>query len=209
MLVVMGFDVNVRRYNNIFVQGVSALYFVVRCGVLDSFVCLVTYKVDVMMFDSQGWVFVYYVVFFNYVDCFMYLIYCEFKLLEFKFKDDLEFISIFLVFLSGVFDLVKCLIEFGAQYIFIDKEGNGVVYFVVFYFYINILEYFISWNNDEVLVWDLFVGMLKFVDDKRKYSVVKCFEVLFLVLENNWKFILYVGGVFVFVDFFRFENVEF
>lgn len=71
------------------------------------------------------------------------------------------------------------------------------------------MEYFISWNNDEVLVWDLFVGMLKFVDDKRKYSVVKCFEVLFLVLENNWKFILYVGGVFVFVDFFRFENVEF
>lgn len=160
------------------------------------------------MFDSQGWVFVYYVVFFNYVDCFLYLIRYEFKLLEFKFNDDLEFILIFLVVFSGVLDVVKCLIEQGVQYIFIDKEGNGVVYFVVFYFYINILKYFISWNNDDIFVWDFFVGMLKFDDIKRKYSVVKCLEVLFFVVENNWKFILMVEGVLVFVDFFRFDNVE-
>lgn len=55
--------------------------------------------------------FVYYVVFFNYVDCFLYLIRYEFKLLEFKFNDDLEFILIFLVVFSGVLDVVKCLIE--------------------------------------------------------------------------------------------------
>lgn len=57
-------------------------------------------------------------------------------------------------------------------------------------------------------MWDFFVGMLKFDDIKRKYSVVKCLEVLFFVVENNWKFILMVEGVLVFVDFFRFDNVE-
>lgn len=162
-----------------------------------------------MMFDSQGWVFVYYVVFFNYVDCFLYLIYYEFKLMELKLIDYLQFILIFLVVFSGVFDAVKCFIEKGVQYIFIDKEGNGVVYFVVFYFYINIFEYFISWNNIDVFVWDFLVGMLKLDDFKRKYSVVRCFEVFFLVVENNWKLILWVGGVLVFVNFLRIDNVEF
>lgn len=162
-----------------------------------------------MMFDSQGWVFVYYVVFFNYVDCFLYLIYYEFKLMELKLIDYLQFILIFLVVFSGVFDVVKCFIEKGVQYTFIDKEGNGVVYFVVFYFYINILEYFISWNNIDVFVWDFLVGMLKLDDFKRKYSVVRCFEVFFLVVENNWKLILWVGGVLVFVNFLRIDNVEF
>lgn len=50
MLVVMGFDVNVRLYNNISSQGVSPLHLIARCGALDSRVCLVTYKADVMMF---------------------------------------------------------------------------------------------------------------------------------------------------------------
>lgn len=50
MLVVMGFDVNVRLYNNISSQGVSPLHLTARCGALDSLVCLVTYKPDVMMF---------------------------------------------------------------------------------------------------------------------------------------------------------------
>jgi len=86
MLVVMGFDLNVRRYNNVSSQGVSPLHLAARCGALDSLVCLVTYKADVMMFDSQGWVSVHYAAFFNHV----HLIHHEPKLLELKSNDELE-----------------------------------------------------------------------------------------------------------------------
>lgn len=208
MLVVMGFDVNVRRYNNISAQGVSPLHLAARCGALDSLVCLVTYKADVMMFDSQGWVPVHYAAFFNHVDCLMHLIHCEPKLLELKSKDDLESTPILLASLSGALDSVKCLIELGAQYTSIDKEGNGAVHLAALHFHTNTLEYFISWNNDEVPVWDLLVGMLKSVDDKRKHSAVKCLEVLSLALENNWKSILHAGGVPALVDLLRLENAE-
>ena len=54
MLVVIGFDVNVRHYNNISSKGISPLHLAARCDALDSLVFLVTYKSDVMMHDSQG-----------------------------------------------------------------------------------------------------------------------------------------------------------
>ncbi|KAL9968183.1 hypothetical protein ACROYT_G026526 [Oculina patagonica] len=208
MLVVMGFDVNVRRYNNISSQGVSPLHLAARCGALDSLVCLVTYKADVMMFDSQGWVPVHYAAFFNHVDCLLHLIHHEPKLLELKSNDDLQSTPILLAASSGALDAVKCLIELGAQYTSIDKEGNGAVHLAALHFHTNTLEYFISWNNEEVPVWDLLVGMLKSEDVKRKHSAVKCLEVLSLAAENNWKFILRAGGVPALVDLLRLENVE-
>lgn len=179
-----------------------------RCGALDSLVCLVTYKADVMMFDSQGWVPVHYATFFNHVDCLMHLIHREPKLLELKSKDDLESTPILLAASSGALDSVKCLIELGVQYTSTDKEGNGAIHLAVLHFHTNTLECFISWNNDEVPVWDLLVGMLKSDDVKRKHSAIKCLEVLSLALENNWKSILYAGGVPALVDLLRLENAE-
>ena len=208
MLVVMGFDVNVRRYNNISSQGVSPLHLAARCGALDSLVCLVTYKADVMMFDSQGWVSVHYAAFFNHIDCLLHLIHHESKLLELKSTDELESTPILLAASSGALDAVKCLIGLGAQYTCIDKEGNGAVHLAALHFHTNTLEYFISWNHDEVPVWDLLVGMLKSDDTKRKHSAVKCLEVLSLASENNWKSILLAGGVPALVDLLRLENVE-
>ena len=208
MLVVMGFDVNVRRYNNISSQGVSPLHLAARCGALDSLVCLVTYKADVMMFDSQGWVSVHYAAFFNHVDCLLHLIRHEPKLLELKSNDDLESTPILLAASSGALDAVKCLIEQGAQYTSIDKEGNGAVHLAALHFHTNTLKYFISWNNDDIPVWDLLVGMLKSDDIKRKHSAVKCLEVLSLAAENNWKFILMAEGVPALVDLLRLDNVE-
>lgn len=49
---------------------------------------------------------------------------------------------------------------------------------------------------------------LKSGDVKRKHSAVKCLEVLSLALENNWKSILYAGGVPALVDLLRLENAE-
>ena len=208
MLVVMGFDVNVRRYNNISSQGVSPLHLAARCGALDSLICLVTYKADVMMYDSQGWVSVHYAAFFNHVDCLLHLIHHEPKLLELKSKDALESTPILLAASSGALDAVKCLIELGSQYTSVDKEGNGAVHLAALHFHTNTLEYFISWNNSEVPVWDLLVGMLKSDDTKRKHSAVRCLEVLSLAAENNWKSILLAGGVPALVDLLRLESVE-
>ena len=208
MLVVMGFDINVRRYNNISSQGVSPLHLAARCGALDSLVCLVTYKADVMMFDSQGWMPVHYAAFFNHVDCLLHLIRHEPKLLELKSNDELESTPILLAASSGALDAVKCLIEQGARYTSTDKEGNGAIHLAALHFHTNTLEYFISWSNNEVPVWDLLVGMVKSEDVKRKHSAVRCLEVLSLAAENNWKSILYAGGVPALVDLLRLENVE-
>ena len=208
MLVVMGFDVNVRRYNNISSQGVSPLHLAARCGALDSLVCLVAYKADVMMFDSQGWVSAHYAAYFNHVDCLLHLIHHEPKLLELRSKDELESTPILLAASSGALDAVKCLIEQGVQYTSTDKEGNGAVHLAALHFHTNTLEYFISWDNNDVPVWDLLVGMLKSDDIKRKHSAVRCLEVLSLAAENNWKSILYAGGVPALVDLLRLDNVE-
>lgn len=208
ILVVMGFDVNVRRYNNISSQGVSPLHLAARCGALDSLVCLVAYKADVMMFDSQGWVPVHYAAFFNHVDCLLHLIHHEPKLMELKSTDHLQSTPILLAASSGALDAVKCLIEKGVQYTSIDKEGNGVVHLAALHFHTNTLEYFISWNNIDVPVWDLLVGMLKSDDFKRKHSAVRCLEVLSLAAENNWKSILWAGGVPALVNLLRTDNVE-
>lgn len=208
MLVVMGFDVNVRRYNNISSQGVSPLHLAARCGALDSLVCLVAYKADVMMFDSQGWVSAHYAAYFNHVDCLLHLIRHEPKLLELRSKDELESTPILLAASSGALDAVKYLIEQGVQYTSTDKEGNGAVHLAALHFHTNTLEYFISWDNDDVPVWDLLVGMLKSDDIKRKHSAVRCLAVLSLAAENNWKSILYAGGVPALVDLLRLDNVE-
>lgn len=208
MLVVMGFDVNVRRHNNISSQGVSPLHLAARCGALDSLVCLVTYKADVMMFDSQGWVAAHYAAFFNHVDCLLHLIHHEPKLLELKSKDEFKSTPILLAASSGALDAVKCLIDKGAQFMSTDKAGNGAVHLAALHFHTNTLEYFISWNNNEVPVWDLLVGMLKSDDFKRKHSAVKCLEVLSLATENNWKSILYAGGVPALVDLLRLDDTE-
>lgn len=137
----------------------------------------------------------------------MHLIHREPKLLELKAKDDLES-TILLAPSSGALDSVKCLIELCVQYTSTDLEGNGAIHLAALHFHTNTLEYFISWNNDEVPVWDLLVGMLKSDDVKRKHSAVKCLEVLSLALENNWKSILYAGGVPALVDLLRLENAE-
>lgn len=208
MLVVMGFDVNVRRHNNISSQGVSPLHLAARCGALDSLVCLVTYKADVMMFDSQGWVAAHYAAFFNHVDCLLHLIHHEPKLLELKSKDEFKSTPILLAASSGALDAVKCLIDKGAQFMSTDKAGNGAVHLAALHFHTNTLEYFISWNNNEVPVWDLLVGMLKSDDFKRNHSAVKCLEVLSLATENNWKSILYAGGVPALVDLLRLDDTE-
>ena len=208
MLVVMGFDVNVRRYNNISSQGVSPLHLAARCGALDSLVCLMTYKADVMMFDSLGWVAAHYAAFFNHVDCLMHLIHHEPKLLELKSKDEFKSTPILLAASSGALDAVKCLIDKGAQFTSTDKAGNGAVHLAALHFHTNTLEYFISWNNNEVPVWDLLVGMLKSHDFKRKRSAVKCLEVLSLATEDNWKSILYAGGVPALVELLRLDDTE-
>ena len=166
------------------------------------------YKADVMMFDSQGWVSAHYAAFFNHVDCLLHLIHHEPKLLELRSKDKLESTPILLAASSGALDAVKCLIAQGAQYTSTDKEGNGAVHLAALHFHTNTLEYLISWDNNDVPVWDLLVGMLRSDDTKRKHSAVRCLEVLSLAAENNWKSILYAGGVPALVDLLRLDNVE-
>lgn len=208
ILVVMGFDVNVRRYNNVSAKGVSPLHLAARCGALDSLVCLVAYKADVMMFDNHGWVSAHYAAFFNHVDCLLHLIQHEPHLLELKSSDRLESTPILLAASSGALDAVKCLIDEGAQYTSTDTEGNGAVHLAALHFHTNILQYFISWNNNEMPVWDLLVGMLTSDDVERKYSAVRCLEVLSLAAENHWKSILYAGGIPALVDLLRTKNTD-
>ena len=207
-MVVMGFDVNVRRHNNISSQGVSPLHLAAKCGAFDSLVCLVSYKADVMTFDSQGWTPVHYAAFFNHVDCLLHLIKHESKLLEVKSTDKLQSTPLLLAASSGALDAVKSLIDMGAQYTVVDAEGNGAVHLASLHFHTNTLEYFIEWNNLDVPVWDLLEGMLRSEDLKRRHSAVKCLEVLSVASENNWKSILYSGGVPALVALLRLDNVE-
>ena len=208
LLIVMGFDVNVRRFNNISSQGVSPLHLAARCGALDSLVCLIAYKADVMMVDNQGWAPVHYAAYFNHVDCLLHLTHKEPKLLKLKSTDKLASTSILLAASSGGLDAVRSLIDLGAEFTVTDSDGNSVVHLAALHFHTNILEFFIEWANKDVPVWDLLVGMLKSEDTKRKDSAAKCLEVLSISKDTNWKSILYAGGVPALVALLRLDSEE-
>lgn len=208
MLVVMGFDVNVRRYNNISSQGVSPLHLASRCGALDSLTCLIAYKADVSIFDSQGWAPIHYAAYYNHVDCLMHLVHKEPKLLEITSTDDTLSTPILLAASSGALDVIKCLIEAKAGYTVTNSQGNGVVHLAALHFHTNVLEYFIEWSNQELPVWDILVGMLKSDDLNRKESAIKCMEVLSIAKETHWKSILYAGGIPALVALLKIENED-
>ncbi len=60
---------------------------------------------------------------------------------------------------SGGLSALKCLIDLGAYVLRKDEEGNNVVHLASLRFHTNILEFFIQWNNPDVPVWELLVGM--------------------------------------------------
>ena len=208
LLIVMGFDVNVRRFNNVSGQGVSPLHLAARCGALDSLACLLAYKADVMMFDSHGWAPIHHAAYFNHVDCLLHLTHKDQKLLELKSTDNLSSTPILLAASSGALDAVRQLINLGAAFTVTDNDDNGVIHLAALHFHTNILEFFIEWSEQNIPVWDLLVGMLGAEDMKRKDSAAKCLEVLSISKESNWKSILYAGGVPALVTLLRLDNEE-
>ncbi|EDO43577.1 predicted protein [Nematostella vectensis] len=195
MLMVMGFDINVRRFNNISSQGVTPLHLAARCGALESLACLISYKADVSSIDSHGWSPVHYAAYFNHVDCLLHLIHKDTKLVQLQSKDETLSTPILLSASSGALDAVKCLIELNADYTVTNNHDNGMIQLASLHFHTNILEYFIEWNNKDLPVWDILVGMLKSEHLERQKSAVKCLEVLSVAKDNHWKSILYAGGV--------------
>ncbi|KAK3726414.1 hypothetical protein QZH41_019667 [Actinostola sp. cb2023] len=208
MLVVMGFDVNVRRYNNISSQGVSPLHLAARCGALDSLACLIAYKADVNILDNQGWAPIHYAAYYNHVDCIVHLVHKEKRLLELTSTDDTISTPVLLAGSSGALDALKCLIGLGAKYTTVTDQNNGVVHLAAFNFHTNILEYFIEWDSKDLPVWDILVDMLKSEELKRRESSIKCLEVLSIAKDTNWKAILYAGGVPALVTLLKTDNED-
>lgn len=60
---------------------------------------------------------------------------------------------------SGGLSVLKGLIELGADYRRLDGENNGIVSLAAMRFHTNVLEYLIEWNNPDVHVWEILVGM--------------------------------------------------
>lgn len=208
MLVVMGFDVNVRRYNNISAQGVSPLHLAARCGSLDSLSCLIAYKADVNILDNQGWAPIHYASYYNHVDCVVHLVHKDKRLLELTSTDESVSTPVLLAASSGALDVLKCLIVLGAKYTSTTYHNNGVVHLAAFNFHTNILEYFIEWDNKDLPVWDILVDMLKSEELTRRESSIKCLEVLSISKDTNWKPILYAGGIPALVTLLKTDNED-
>ena len=60
---------------------------------------------------------------------------------------------------SGALSAVKCLIELSADIRRVDGQGDAMVILAAMRFHTNVLEYLIEWNNENVPVWDMLVGM--------------------------------------------------
>ncbi|XP_052246071.1 ankyrin and armadillo repeat-containing protein-like isoform X2 [Dreissena polymorpha] len=228
ILLIQSMDVNVRRNNIMGTEGgdnkgtnapggmtyylleicPTAIHVAARCGALDTVACLLANYANILATDQDGWAPIHHAAFFDHYPVVRLMIRKNKGLMELVTKNDLRSTPILLAASSGGLSVLKGLISSGADYRRLDGEGNGIVSLAALRFHTNVLEYLIEWNNPDVHVWQILVGMLKSNDQKKKDSSVKCLEVLSTSKPDHWKSILEAEGVPALVDLLKIDNEE-
>ncbi|KAK6172108.1 hypothetical protein SNE40_018060 [Patella caerulea] len=207
LLLLQSMDVNVRR-NNIMGTGPTGLHMAARCGSLDAVACLLANYANVLAIDQDGWAPIHHAAFFNHQDILALMIRKNSGLMELQTKNDLKSSPLLLAASSGALMAVRCLIELGADISKVDTSENNMVNLAALRFHTNILEYLIEWNNPDIPVWKILVGMLRDESLVKQDAGVKCLEVLSTSKSHHWKAILHADGIPALVDLLNTDNDE-
>ena len=73
--------------------------------------------------------------------------------LELITGDDLHSTPLLLAVMSGNLETVRCLVDLGADVSAINSHNNGIVELCAYKHYIEVLNYFIALDNDDLPVW--------------------------------------------------------
>ncbi len=194
-LVMMGLDVNVRRYNIATELGVMPIHLAARCGANESVAALIAFKADLFALDSLGFTGLHYAAYFNNVSCIRILLSKESSLLELETNDTAKATPLLLASSSGAIDALMFLIELGADLTAKNTEENSVVSIAVLHEHTNILQYFIDSNLRHAPVWEVLVSMLNHGNLHYQTQASKCLEALTITNKENWEPIVKAGGI--------------
>ena len=199
-LVMMGLDVNVRKFNNTTGLGIMPLHLASRSGADESIEALVAFKADVSAFDSLGFTGMHYAAYFNNVNCIRIFLSKDKNLLELKTRSDSSSTPLLLSSTSGAIEALKFLVDVGADLNAVDSERNNVVNIAVLHEHTHILEYFIDQGLESAPVWKVLVTMLNSNSLFYQQQAAKCLEALSLHKKDNWEPIVKAEGIPVLVS---------
>ena len=194
-LVVMGLDVNVRRFNNASASGIMPIHLASKCGALDSLACLLAYKADFLAYDSTGFASIHYASFYNNASCIRLLLNKSDALTELPTSGSSKSTPLLLASSSGATEAVICLLDHGADMSKRDNENNSAVHLATLHEHTHILEYFINEDNSQSPVWEVLVQMLSSKNKTHQEKACKCLEELTLGKKSYWKPLLQAKGV--------------
>eukprot|EP00794_Sanderia_malayensis_P003419 gene3419-3910_t len=194
-LVMMGLDINVRRFNNASELGIMPIHLATRCGANESVAALVAFKADLFALDALGFTGLHYAAYFNNVTCMRILLNKEYSLLELKSNDKAKATPLLLASSSGAIHALIFLIDSGADLSAVNSEGNGVVSIAVLHEHTHILKYFIVAEFSSAPVWEVLVSMLNTADVFYQYQASKCLEALTIDNKMHWEAIVKANGI--------------
>ena len=194
-LVMMGLDVNVRRFHSAADLGIMPIHLAARCGANESIAALVAFKADVLALDTMGFTAMHYAAYFNNVNCTRILLDKEYSLLELKTMNASLSTPLLLASSSGAIDALKFLIDAGADLTVLDSEENGVLNIAVLHEHTNILKYFIEADFPNAPVWKVLVSMLSRNELNHQQQASKCLEALTLSKKKHWEPIVRADGI--------------
>ncbi|XP_023930596.1 ankyrin and armadillo repeat-containing protein-like [Lingula anatina] len=190
-------------------EGPTPLHLAARCGSLDAAACLMSMPFsNPLIHDSIGWAPVHHAAFFDNAPVLQLMIRRQPALLELPTKNDLRSPPLLLAAGAGALDCVICLINLQAKITACDSNKNNMVHLATLKLHTHVLEWLIKWDNKELPVWDLLVGMMKNEDIKKKDSAVKCMETLSTSDPLHWQSVLKAGGVSALVELLKLDNEE-
>ena len=151
-------------------------------------------------FDEHGWAHIHHAANRGFPKSIERFVHADPEHLELQTNDDNRSTPFLIAVTAGNLDSITCLIHLGAKVHAINSVNHGAVEICAMKQYINLLEYFIELNNDQLPVWK---NLLKFVssesEEEAEYAGICLRTLTQPAAENelnpNWESVYKNGGI--------------
>lgn len=162
--------------------------------------------------DENGWGHIHHAAFRGFIKSVERFIAADPLQLELETGDNLQSTPFLLAVTSGNKESVKCLLELGAKINAVNTQNQGAVEICALKHFIELLEFFIEYNDDKLPVWKNLFKFLTSDTEEEVEAAGKCLRTMTQGSEAdgvnpNWEQVYKHGGVPIMVKMIKASNV--